>query len=147
MVSVRERGTSRGKRVPKEASGRERNLCNGVILPPLSSQGGGNAVVLSYGRSVRVLSFVAASEEVNAKVICRGHTLHVCVCIFMYVWSITNSKGIDQPGKVGNPACGQLKRKHVFCSSLSPLALENLFSRDRFGSPVPCQPAHSPHPG
>ena len=43
---------------------------------------------------------------------------------------------------VGNPARGHLNRKHVV--SLSPLAPENLVSRDRFGRPVPRKPAHSP---
>ena len=43
----------------------------------------------------------------------------------------TYSKGMDQPGKVANPAI-----------SLSTFTPENLVSRDGFGSPVPCQPAH-----
>ena len=47
---------------------------------------------------------------------------------------------MDQPGKVANPARGQLNRKMFF--SLSPFAPENLVSRDGFGSPVPRQPAH-----
>ena len=54
--------------------------------------------------------------------------------------AITYSKGKDQPGKVTNPARGQLKRKMFF--SLSPFAPENLVSRDGFGSTVPRQPAH-----
>ena len=33
----------------------------------------------------------------------------MCVCMF-----ITYSKSIDQPGKVANPARGQLNRKNVF---------------------------------
>ena len=45
---------------------------------------------------------------------------------------ITYSKSMDQPGKVANPARGQLNR----------FAPENLVSRDGFGSPVPRQPAH-----
>ena len=53
---------------------------------------------------------------------------------------ITYSKGKDQPGKVANPARGQLNRENVF--SLSAFAPENLVSRDGFGSPVPRQPAH-----
>ena len=48
---------------------------------------------------------------------------------------ITYSKGKDQPGKVANPARGQLNRE----SSFAP---ENLVSPDGFGSPVPHQPAH-----
>ena len=58
----------------------------------------------------------------------------------MYGMVITNSKSKDQPGKVANPARGQLNRKMNF--SLFPFAPENLVSRDRFGSPVPRQPAH-----
>ena len=53
---------------------------------------------------------------------------------------ITNSKGKDQPGKVANPARGQLNREIIF--SLPPFAPENMASRDEFGSPVPRQPAH-----
>ena len=51
-----------------------------------------------------------------------------------------NSKSMDQPGKVANHARGQLNREMNI--SLSPFALENLVSRDGFGSPVPPQPAH-----
>ena len=54
---------------------------------------------------------------------------------------ITYSKGKDQPGKVANPARGQLNREMDI--SLSPFAPENLVSRHGFGSPVPRQPAHS----
>ena len=54
--------------------------------------------------------------------------------------TVTYSKSIDQPGKVVNPARGQLNRKNDI--SLSAFAPENLVSRDGFGSPVPRQPAH-----
>ena len=48
---------------------------------------------------------------------------------------------MNQPGKVANPARGQLNRKNVSLSAL--FAPENLVSRDGFGSsPVPRQPAH-----
>ena len=53
---------------------------------------------------------------------------------------ITYSKSIDQPGKVTNPARGQLNRENEY--SLSPFAPENLVSRDGFGSLVLRQPAH-----
>ena len=52
----------------------------------------------------------------------------------------TYSKSMDQPGKVANPARGQLNREIIF--SLSAFAPENLVSRDGFGSPVPREPAH-----
>ena len=55
---------------------------------------------------------------------------------------ITYSKGKDEPGKVANPARGQLNKKNYYFS-LSPFASENLVSRDGFGSPVPHQPAFS----
>ena len=51
---------------------------------------------------------------------------------------ITYSKGKDQPGKVANPARGQLN----ISFSQSPFAPESLVSRDGFGSPVPHQLAH-----
>ena len=47
---------------------------------------------------------------------------------------------MDQPGKVANPARGQLNRKNN--TPLSPCVPENLVSRDGFSSPVPRQPAH-----
>ena len=49
---------------------------------------------------------------------------------------------MDQPGKVANPARGQLNRENEYCISLSAFAPENLVSRDGFGSPVPRQPVH-----
>ena len=50
-------------------------------------------------------------------------------------------KGIDQMGKVANPARGQLNREiNISLSTL--FAPENLVARDRFGSPVPRQPDH-----
>ena len=57
-------------------------------------------------------------------------------CIYGY----TYSKSIDQPGKVANPARGELNRENDF--SLPAFAPENLASRDGFGGPVPLQPAH-----
>ena len=47
---------------------------------------------------------------------------------------------MDQPGKVANPARGQLNRKINI--PLSPCVPENLVSRDGFSRPVPRQPAH-----
>ena len=47
---------------------------------------------------------------------------------------------MDQPGKVANPARGQLNREMNV--SLSAFVPKNLVSRDGFGSPVPRQPAH-----
>ena len=60
----------------------------------------------------------------------------------MSVWMFItyNSKSKDQPGKVANPARGQLYRENDL--SLTPFAPENLVSRDEFGSPVPREPAH-----
>ena len=47
---------------------------------------------------------------------------------------------MDQPGKVANPARGQLNRENNI--PLSPWVPENLVSRDGFSRPVPRQPAH-----
>ena len=47
-----------------------------------------------------------------------------------------NSKSMDQPGEVANPAHGQLTGKMNV--SLSASAPENLISRDRFGSVPSC---------
>ena len=45
-----------------------------------------------------------------------------------------------QPGKVANPARGQLNRENSIPPS--PCVPENLVSRDGFSRPVPRQPAH-----
>ena len=47
---------------------------------------------------------------------------------------ITYSKSKDQPGKVANPARGQLNRENDI--PLSPFAPEKLVSRDGFGRPA-----------
>ena len=47
---------------------------------------------------------------------------------------------MDQPGKVANPARGQLNREINI--PLSPCVPGNLVSRDEFSRPVPRQPAH-----
>ena len=47
---------------------------------------------------------------------------------------------MDQPGKVANPARGQLNRENKI--PLSPCVPEKLVSRDGFSRPVPRQPAH-----
>ena len=69
-----------------------------------------------------------------------------CVLIFLlkYVVITYNSKSIDQPGKVANPARGQLNMGKIYIS-LSAFAPENLVSGDRFGRPVLRQPGHPPH--
>ena len=54
-------------------------------------------------------------------------------------------QSMHQPGKVTNPARGQLNRENDH--SLSPLTPENLVPRDWFGRPVLRQPAHSSYSG
>ena len=54
---------------------------------------------------------------------------------------ILYSKSMDQPGKVANPARGQLRTEKINIS-LPAFAPEDLVSRDGFGSPVSRQPAH-----
>ena len=60
---------------------------------------------------------------------------NVCVCMV-----ITYSKSMGQPGKVDDPARGQLNKEKMD-NSLSSFAPENLAWRDGIGSPVPRQPA------
>ena len=60
--------------------------------------------------------------------------------MYVCMYGHTCSKGTDQPGKVANPARGQLNREKYI--SLSAFAPENLVSRDWFGSPVLRQSAH-----
>ena len=48
---------------------------------------------------------------------------------------------MDQPGKVANPARGQLNRENNI--PLSPCVPENLVSRDGFSRPVPRQTCKS----
>ena len=59
--------------------------------------------------------------------------------MYICTYGHTYSKSMDQPGKVGNPARGQLNREMFF--PLSPFASENLVSLDGFGNPAPRQPA------
>ena len=56
------------------------------------------------------------------------------MCGCMYGHHVSCSKRKDQPGKVDNPARGQLTGKVNI--SLSAFAPENLVSRDGFRSPV-----------
>ena len=63
----------------------------------------------------------------------------------MYVCIVITQSSMDQPGKAANPARGQLSREIIFF--LSPFALENLVSRDRFGRLVPRHLAHSLYSG
>ena len=58
----------------------------------------------------------------------------------MYVCMVITYRSMDQPGKVANPAHGQLNRENNI--PLSPCVPENLVSRDGFTRPVPRQPAH-----
>ena len=51
---------------------------------------------------------------------------------------------MDQPGKVANPARGQLNRENNNMSSFAP---ENLVSQYGFGHPIPRQSTHSSHSG
>ena len=47
---------------------------------------------------------------------------------------------MDRPGKVANPARGQLNKENDI--PLAPCVPENLVSRDEFSCPIPRQPAH-----
>ena len=59
------------------------------------------------------------------------------------VWSALSAQyGVDQAGKVANPARGQLNREMDI--SLSPFTPENLVSRDGFGCLIPRQLAQWP---
>ena len=51
------------------------------------------------------------------------------VYLVLYLWSITYNKKKNQPGKVANPARGQLNKKNELFCFLSPFAPENLVSR------------------
>ena len=53
---------------------------------------------------------------------------------------ITCSKSMNQPGKVANPARGQLNRENN--TPLSPCVPDHSVSRDGFSRPVPRQPAY-----
>ena len=55
-------------------------------------------------------------------------------------------QSMDHSGMVANTARGMIKQGELNIS-LSPFATENLISRDRFGRPIPRQPAHSPYSG
>ena len=56
----------------------------------------------------------------------RIHTYMYIRRTQLTVYDHHSKQSMDQPGKIANPARGQLNRKCVF--SLSPFALENLVS-------------------
>ena len=60
--------------------------------------------------------------------------------VYVRMYSHTYSKSTDQPGKVTNPARGQLNKQNEY--SLSAFAPENSVSQDGFGSSPPHQPVH-----
>ena len=51
---------------------------------------------------------------------------------------------MGQPGKVGNPARGQLNRENEYFIFPVQYVPENVVARDGFSRIVPRQPAHSP---
>ena len=63
-------------------------------------------------------------------------------CLVQYGQHIQQS--MDQSDMATDPARGQLSRDFKFFP-VSPIASQNLVSRDGFGRPVPRQPIHSPH--
>ena len=74
----------------------------------------------------------------------QPHTLlGLYIYVFMYGQHIQQSR--NQLDRATNPTGGQLNKDFFF--PLSPFAPENSVSRDGFGRPVPCKPAHSPHSG
>ena len=98
----------------------------------------GAAVKAATGAAVEAAT--GAEAKVTAAAVCcgsvRGAT-EVAVhrsLILKYGHHIYQS--MDQPGKVANPARGQLNN-----IPLSPCVPENLVSRDGFSRPVPRQPA------
>ena len=62
-----------------------------------------------------------------------------CPAVYVCMYGHTYSKSKDQPGKVANPARGQLTMENEYFPVR--VRAENLVSRDGFGSPVPRQPA------
>ena len=62
------------------------------------------------------------------------------VCMYVCMYGHHMQQSMDQPGKVANPARGQLNKENNI--PLSPCVPENLVSRDGFSRPVPRQPAH-----
>ena len=72
----------------------------------------------------------------------NGSNLGSTVCMYVCMYGHHIQQSMDQPGKVANPARGQLNRENNI--PLSPCVPENLVSRDGFSRPVPRQPAH-PH--
>ena len=88
---------------------------------------------------------VPSSSEIDCPVLYQekkqaSNKLIVSHRLPLYMIITCNSKSKDRPGKVTNPARGELNRENYF--TLSPFAPDNAFSRDGFGSPVPRQPAN-----
>ena len=62
------------------------------------------------------------------------------IILYVYMYRHHIWQSMDQPGKVANPAHGQLNRKMNILPS--PYVPENLVSRDGFSRSVPRRPAH-----
>ena len=122
---------------------------------PYNTAGQGHLSLVLVVQSIRMHPVpIAHSIRSNAQLVRRTYPIVPChmenihsfaspkrsvinVCTAIY------GKSVDQPGKVASPARGQLNRETYF--SLPPLALENLVSRDGFGSPVPRQCVRGRH--
>ena len=61
------------------------------------------------------------------------------MCVCMVITYIIAEYGMGQPGKVANPARGQLNKEKM-SFSLSPFVPENMVSREGFGRPARRQP-------
>ena len=78
-----------------------------------------------YVYTIRILLGMVEARSVNVKTTTTTTTTtHVCMYVCMY--GNTYSKSMDQPGKVANPARGQLNRKND--NFLSAFVPENFVS-------------------
>ena len=95
--------------------------------------------LLIYHLLPRLSLCTAGSKNVTVN---TKQTIHGSIREDGWMYGDTYSKGMAQPGKVANPARGQLKGGKIYFPVSALFVPENLVSRDGFGSPVPRQPAH-----
>ena len=93
----------------------------------------------SFSPDLEVLQYCTSIQYLY-----ESTNLKMCVCICSHHLF---KQSLDQTGKFGNPARGQLNRENECFPVPVRTRRENLVPQERFGRPVPRQPAHSPHSG
>ena len=119
---------------------RDRDTCNKVDIISLYEVG--TLYEQTNGKKLYHFQLCVLPRNISAHAK-YGHSLLIIktvVCVYGHTYNMR----MDQPGKVANPARGQLSHG-IMNISLSAFVPKNLVSRDGFGSPILRQRALSPY--